>query len=229
MTVNIHSIETLGALDGPGLRTIMFFKGCPLRCKYCHNADMLSSSGGHTYSIEYLVEGAQRYKNFYGKDGGVTLSGGEPLMQPKAVITLTKALHTVDIHVTLDTSGYPYNEEVLSLVDLVILDIKHTEKADYQELTGIKIDDSLKTLAYLKAHNKPFWIRQVIVEGITDTESQIKRLKELSAGAQKIELLPYHKMGVDKWKSAGLPYALDGVPATSAKTMQKVNTWLAQY
>ncbi|MCL2847697.1 MAG: pyruvate formate-lyase-activating protein [Firmicutes bacterium] len=227
LSLNVASIETLGTLDGPGLRTIIFFKGCPLRCKYCHNADMLSFEGGEKWTIDSLVTKCIKYKNFYGENGGVTLSGGEPLTQQSpSLVLLIKELQKKDIHVVLDTSGFPFSEEVLSVVDLVILDVKHTDKEAYLDLVGVPIDDCLKSLEYLKKIGKPFWVRQVIVEGITDNVTQILKLKELAQGAEKIELLAYHKMGVNKWKTLGLKYPLENIPATSKKTMDKLNALL---
>jgi len=223
MTINIHSIETLGALDGPGLRTIFFLQGCPLRCKYCHNADMLLPNSSNAKSVDELVEKAKKYKNFYGDEGGVTLSGGEPLMQADGVVTLANALRKEGIHTALDTSGAPFNAKALEAVDMVILDIKHTDTDSYFDLVRYKIDDMLATLDFLVKNKKRFWVRQVIVEGITDSEEQIKALKQMAKGAEKIELLPYHKMGVNKWKAAGLKYAFDNVPSTSAEAMKRVN------
>jgi len=226
LKITIASIETLGALDGPGLRTIIFFKGCPLRCKYCHNADMLSFNGGENWTIDDLVTKCIKYKNFYGSDGGVTLSGGEPLAQPAAAVALIKALQKNGIHVALDTSGYPFNEDVLSAVDLVLLDIKHTDPQCFLELVGVPIDNTLKTLVYIKKIDKPFWIRQVIVKGITDSKEQVLKLKELAEGSEKIELLAYHKLGINKWKNLGLKYPLESVPATSAETIERLNKLL---
>ena len=177
-------------------------------------------------SIEELVAEANKYKVYYGNEGGVTLGGGEPLAQQNGALALIRALQHEGIHVCLDTSGVPYSEEILNEVDLTILDFKHTEPVEFLELTKYKIDDTLKTLQFLKTNKKRFWVRQVIVEGITDSDEQVLRLKELAAGAEKIELLAYHKMGVDKWKAAGFDYALDHVPATSKDTMDRVRALL---
>jgi len=216
----------MGALDGPGLRTVFFLQGCPLRCKYCHNADMLSPSSGSQKSVDELVELAYKNNNFYGDEGGVTLSGGEPLMQPKGALALLQALKRAGIHTALDTSGAPFNPEVLAAADMTILDIKHTDPSAYLDLVGYRIDDMLQTLDYLKTHNKRFWVRQVIVEGITDNETQIRTLQEAAKGAEKIELLAYHKMGEQKWKATGLANALENVPATSPETMKRVRGYL---
>ena len=219
MTINIHSIESMGALDGPGLRTIFFLKGCPLRCLYCHNADMLSFEGGEKWTIDDLVKEAKKFISFYGDDGGVTISGSEPLAQGKAVLELIKRLKKESIHTCIDTSGAPFNKEILSEVDMVLLDIKHTDKDKYQELVSYKMEDMIKTLEFLQTNKKRFWIRQVIVYGFTQNEAQVKKLKEMSKGAEKIELLPYHAMGVKKWKAAGLEYKLEGVKPPTEKAM----------
>jgi len=220
--INIHSIETMGALDGPGLRTIFFLKGCPLRCLYCHNADMLSSSGGEKKTVSELVEKAKKFINFYGDDGGVTLSGGEPLAQGNATLQLILALKKEDIHTVLDTSGAPFNKEILAASDMVLLDIKHTDKDKYKEIAGYPIDDMIKTLEFLQSNNKRFWVRQVIVNGYTDDELQVKKLKRMAKGAEKIELLAYHTMGIKKWESVGLEYKLKGVKPTSSEKLKKL-------
>ena len=226
MQIKVHSTETMGALDGPGLRTIFFLSGCTLKCRYCHNVDMLNFNAGEAKSIQELVENAKKYTMFYGDDGGVTLSGGEPLAQGVGVIELAKALKKENIHTVLDTSGTPFNPDAIDAVDMVILDIKHTDAVSYQDLAGIKIDGMLKTLEYLKQTNKRFWVRQVILQGITDSEQQIKTLKQMAQGAEKIELLAYHKMGVVKYKAAGLQYTLDHIPPTDKATMDRVNGYL---
>ena len=227
MTARIHSIETLGALDGPGVRTVIFFQGCPMRCLYCHNADMLSGVGEQK-SIEELAAFCLRYKNYYGENGGVTLSGGEPLLQAKAALALIEALKKEGIHTALDTAGAPFAPETLAAADLVILDVKHTVADEFFSLTKYKIDDTLKTLAYLQEHKKRFWVRQVIVTGITDGEAQIRKLKELARNAEKIELLPYHKMGSDKWEKAGLSYSLKGIEPPSPEVMRRLDKILSE-
>jgi len=219
--VQVASIETLGALDGPGLRTILFLQGCPLRCKYCHNADMLPFKGGTKWAISDLIKKCEQYKSFYGTNGGVTISGGEPLAQGEATYNLIVALQKKGIHVALDTSGFPYSEKLIAAADLILLDVKHTEPEGYLQLTSVPIDSMLKTLDYIKKIKKPFWVRQVTIPTITDSDEQVLKLKELSQGAIKIELLAYHKMGIKKWKAQGIPYPLDGVPAATAEIMDR--------
>ena len=218
----IHSIETLGAHDGPGIRTVVFFQGCPMRCSYCHNPDMFFAAGGEEKSVEELVRFCSRYKNYYGSEGGVTLSGGEPLLQYDAATELTLALKKEGIHTALDTSGCVCNKKALAAADLVILDIKHTDPSAFLRLTGHSIHNTLKTLEFLKSNGKPFWVRQVIVRGITDDPEQVASLKKMAAGASRVELLPYHTLGVHKWEKCGLEYTLGDVKPPSEGAMGRL-------
>ena len=220
----VHSFEPLGSFDGPGLRTVVFLSGCPMRCKYCHNPDMLGGGGGEKMSVSAVVEKALRYRAY--NSGGVTLSGGEPLMQEEFVVGLLRELKKKRIHTALDTAGRVYCEEALSLASLVILDIKHTDEAAFKELCGFAPDNMLRTLEFLKKKRKKFWVRQVTVPGITDGEDNIKKLKQMAFGAEKIELLPYHTMGVYKWEKLGLSYPLEGVKEPSPETMNRLNALL---
>jgi pyruvate formate lyase activating enzyme len=213
--LNVHSFETLGALDGPGIRFIIFLQGCPLRCKYCHNPDTWSvSTDCKVFSVSDLCNKAKRYKSYFGDNGGVTISGGEPLMQAKVLVKLMEALKNEDIKVTIDTSGAIYNSDVekcLTLCDLVILDIKHTNEIEYKKLTGGDLHTTLKVLEYLNKINKKTWLRQVIVSTITDDENQISAFKRLGLdykNVERLELIPYHKMGIEKWEKLGIPYEL---------------------
>jgi pyruvate formate lyase activating enzyme len=221
--VRVHSIETLGALDGPGIRTVVFFKGCPMRCAYCHNADALSADGGTLMSAAEIAAFAVRYKSYYGQTGGVTLSGGEPLMQADAALALTEALKAEGIHTALDTSGCIFAPAVLDAADLVILDVKHTDPQRFFDLTEYPADGTFKTLEYLKGSGKRFWVRQVIVNGFTDGGEQIKTLIKAAAGAEKTELLPFHNMGAHKWAAAGLTCRLSADAVPSAQTMARLN------
>ncbi len=227
MSLRVHSIETLGALDGPGIRTVIFLSGCVMRCKYCHNPDVCLSSGNERDEVE-LADFCNRYKEYYGKTGGVTLSGGEPLMQSAGVEKLLIELKARGISTAIDTGGGVFAPKCFDLCDLVILDVKHTDSSAFYELTKVSDDALKKTLDYLKSNKKRFWVRQVIVSGITDDENQIKELKRLSIGAEKIELLPYHTLGVEKWKKLNLDYELDGVIPPSDETMKKLNAIIKQ-
>ena len=227
MRGSIHSMETLSGRDGPGIRTVVFMQGCPLRCQYCHNPDTWEAGELNT-DTETLMKKLNRYKPYYGKDGGITLSGGEPFMQAEFVSKLLRLAKENNINTAVDTSGYFLNEYVktaLNYTDLVLLDIKHTDNIVYKELTGVNISHSLEFLDYLKQIQKPVWIRQVIIPGINDTEEQVKELTHLIKGAniKKVELLPYHTLGVYKWEKLGLDYSLNGMQPPSEATMARLN------
>lgn len=227
----VHSIETMGAVDGPGLRMVVFLQGCPLRCRYCHNPDTWAAAGGEERSSEEIAAWAKRYKRFFGREGGVTFSGGEPLLQADFVLGCVEALHKEGVHCALDTGAGLWNERAQQLfdaVDLVILDVKHSDEADFHRLTGGKIETLEQALAHLRATQKPTWVRQVIVDGYTQSVEQVRALKEKIAGihATKIELLPYHTLGVHKWEALGIPYALQGVQPPSPQTMEALRAAL---
>lgn len=225
-TIQVHSIETLGALDGPGIRTVLFLSGCSMRCKYCHNPD--TWQGGNARNIQELADWCMRYKAYYGKTGGVTLSGGEPLLQAEATVQLLQALNERGIHTAIDTGGGAYCPEALALTDLVLLDIKHPDPEAFADLTGVPQTSLLRTLSYLRAHHKRFWVRHVCVPGLTDTADVVRAVKEMAYGAEKIELLPYHTMGVAKWEKLGLTYPLAGVPQLSNAKLSELNAVLQE-
>lgn len=211
----INKIESMGLNDGPGIRTVIFFSGCKLRCLFCHNPETWKMEGT-SISVDELVEKILRFKNYYGSDGGVTLSGGEPLLQTDFIIEFCKKLKKHSINIALDTSGVGVGKysEILSLVDLVLLDIKHTDKSEYQVLTGQKMEETLKFIQELNKSNKPVWIRQVIIPGYNDNLDYIKDLalflKKIK-NIQKIEFLPYHNMAISKYKSLNIPYKWENI------------------
>ncbi len=219
----IHSIETFGAVDGPGIRFVVFMQGCPMRCLYCHNPDSWDISNGQEISIDSLLAEILKYKNYYGKEGGVTLSGGEPLLQLDFVIELFEKLKSYNINTCIDTSGIMYNtsvetdvkiDKLLSLTDLVLLDIKHIEDANHQNLTGKSNKNILNFARYLNRKNIPMWIRYVLVPGYTDNEDDIKKLRsflDTLDNIKKIEVLPYHSMGVVKYEKLKIDYKLKDV------------------
>lgn len=224
----VHSIETMGALDGPGLRMVVFLQGCPLRCRYCHNPDTWAAQGGKEWSAAELAAHAARYKRFFGREGGVTFSGGEPLMQAEFVLECVQAMHEAGIHCALDTGAGLWNdaaERLFDAVDLVILDVKHSDPVGFHRLTGGSIETLDQALIHLRATQKPVWARQVIVEGYTQSAEQVCAMREKLAGIHvvKIELLPYHTLGVHKWKALGIPYALEGAKPPSAEEMAALN------
>jgi len=214
MKGKIHSIETMGLVDGPGIRFVAFFQGCALRCSYCHNPDTWALDGGAEFSPQELFEKIKRYKPYFERSGGgLTCSGGEPLLQPKFLLELLKLCKKAGIHTALDTSGHGLGmyEEILEYTDLAILDIKHSDAASYRNLTQGKMDKMLDFSKAIKASGAKVWIRSVIVPGITDTKEHIKHVEDFAggfSGLEKVEFLPYHKLGVEKYKRMGIDYSL---------------------
>ena len=218
----LHSIETFGTGDGPGVRFVVFLQGCHLECKYCHNRDTWDINGGTYISVSELISQINRYKTYITPNGGVTISGGEPLLQPYFLISLFKELKKQNIHTAIDTSGMveltDTIKEVLSLTDLVLLDIKHINPQKCKDLVGFTNEKELAFAQYLSDNNIPTWIRQVLIPGFTDDEKDLLDLKEFIStlnSVKRIELLPYHNLGEYKWKELGFEYALKDVkPAT---------------
>lgn len=213
---NINCIESLGLKDGPGIRTVIFLQGCNLRCQYCHNPEMWNKDIHKEFFVNELMEIIKRYKPYYNKNGGITLSGGEPLLQKDFVVELFKACREEGINTCLDTAGVGLGdyEEVLSYTDLVLLDIKHINKEDYFKLVHYDINESLSFIEACNKLNKDIWIRQVIIPEINDTKEYMAELKQFLKkinNIKKIELLPYHTMAISKYKELGIPYKLEGV------------------
>ena len=207
---SIESIETFGLVDGPGIRVVVFFNGCKLRCKYCHNPEMWTKKENN-YTPQELVDKIKRYKSYFKNNGGVTFSGGEPLLHSKFIIETAKLLKQEDIHIALDTAGVGLGdyEEVLKYIDLVIFDVKHTDPDEYKELTNLEITESEEFIKVMNQLNKPVWIRQVIVPGIMDNYEYIDNLiKYLSKikNIERIDFLPFHRLGREKYISLGLKY-----------------------
>lgn len=225
----IHSIETFGTVDGPGVRFVVFFQGCNLKCKYCHNRDTWDINDGKYISVSELIEQIKKYKPYIEKTGGVTISGGEPLLQPYFLISLFKELKKINIHTAIDTSGMiEINDtikEVLSLTDLVLLDIKHIDTKKCKDLVGFDNTKELSFARYLSDNNIPVWIRQVIVPGYTDNEDDLLKLKDFINSlnnVQRVELLPYHNLGEYKWKELNDVYQLDGVRTATSDDINRV-------
>lgn len=212
----IHSVESMGLVDGPGIRIVVFFQGCSLRCKFCHNPDTWAYGDGTEYTKEELVKKIERFKPYFKDGGGVTFSGGEPLMQDEFLLEVLKLCKEKDIHTCIDTSGYGKGnyDEILKYTDLVLFDIKHFTKKGYKDITYMEIDKSLDFLQAMKRNNTKMWIRHVVIPGLTDGEEHIKELKKFISdipNVEKVELLPYHLLGVNKYDVLGIDYPLKGV------------------
>lgn len=229
LTGKIHSIETFGTVDGPGIRYVIFLQGCHLRCKYCHNRDTWDTTIGTPKKVSELVQDIQKYSDYIKfSKGGVTVTGGEPLLQPKFLIALFTELKKLGYHTALDTSGMfpltPEVKQVLSLTDLVLLDIKHIDDEKCKDLVGFSNKLELEFANYLSENGIKMWIRQVIIPGITDDENDLIRLKEFLQTlktVEKIELNPYHTLGVYKWEDLGLEYPLKGVRQANTEDIER--------
>lgn len=218
MEGRIHSFESLGAVDGPGVRFVVFMQGCSLKCKYCQNRDTWNLKGGTTYSSNEIVEKILRYKNYIMPNGGVTISGGEPLLQTKFLIELFTKLKKYNIHTCIDTSGSVVLtdeiKELIDLTDLFLLDIKCINDEKAINLTGVSNKKELEFARYLSSINKSMWIRQVLVPGYTDDEQDLIKLREFISTlkfVEKVEVLPYHDLGKFKWEQLGEVYPLENV------------------
>lgn len=225
----IHSIETCGTVDGPGIRYVVFMQGCPLRCAYCHNPDTWDYSGGKEVSTDEIFNDAIRYIPYMkASGGGVTLTGGEPTLQPEFCEDLFKKLKASVIHTALDTSGYVNIDKVKGLVkytDLFLLDIKHIDDEGHKKLTGASNRKTLEFAKYLSDEGKKMWIRHVIVPGITDDMGEIKKLADFVSSLKnvdRVEILPYHKMGVYKYEALGIPYSLKGINPPDTSKIEEI-------
>ncbi len=219
----IHSVESFGSADGPGVRYIVFLKGCNMRCQYCHNPDTWAKDGGELMTPEEVLKKALRYKTYWKEKGGITVSGGEALLQIDFVTELFRLAKEKGVNTCLDTSGNPFSmeepfkskfDELMKYTDLFMLDIKHMDDAAHRKLTGQKNQNILEMAAYLSDHGKAMWIRHVLVPGITTEEDELHRLRsflDTLKTVERVEVLPYHTLGVFKWKELGIPYQLEGV------------------
>lgn len=233
---NIHSYESMGTVDGPGIRFVVFLQGCPLRCKYCHNPDTWNIGEKKIQeSAEDTLKKIKRYKNYFGKKGGVTVTGGEPLVQSDYVLELFKLCKQEGIHTALDTSGYIFNEkvkEILKYTDLVLLDIKALDKEIYKDLTRVELDNTLKFLNYLQEIKKVVWIRHVVVPNITDDNKLLEETAKFLSKFDNIELveiLPYHTLGIFKYKELGIEYPLEGLEDLSYERKLEVMEIFKKY
>ncbi len=227
MIGKIHSFESFGTVDGPGIRYVVFLQGCPLRCQYCHNPDTWEK-GGKEYTVEQVAAQALRYKNYFGEKGGVTVTGGEPLLQIEFVIELFTRLKEEGIHTCVDTSGITFREgneacmaqfaRLLAVTDLFLLDIKHIDDEKCKVLTGQSNKNTLAFAKYLSEQGKAMWIRQVLVPELTDDEDDLRATRAFIDGlssVEKVEVLPYHTMGAVKYEKLGIDYPLKDVKTPS--------------
>ena len=216
----IHSIETMGLVDGPGIRVVIFIQGCPLRCLFCHNPDTWKKNENYLTTSKEIVDTVRKYRSYIEDNGGITLSGGEPLYQSEFTLDILKMCKKAGIHTCLDTSGVGYDkkylEDILKYTDLIILDIKAIDEDNYKKMTGKSMEEFNYFLNKVQKLQKKLWLRQVIVPTINDDIDYIKRLKKYISkirNVEKVELLPYHTMGVDKYKKLNLKYRLDNIEA----------------
>ncbi len=225
----IHSIESFGSVDGPGVRFLIFLQGCPMRCRYCHNPDTWAFGQGQEMYVDELLDKAERYRSYWGDKGGITVSGGEPLMQTDFLIELFTEAHKRGINTCIDTSAQPFNrngswfgkfEQLMKVTDTVLLDIKHIRSDEHKSLTGHDNANVLDCARYLSEIGKPVWIRHVLVPGITDNDEYLKELSSFISeldNIRRIDVLPYHSLGTFKYEKLGLDYTLNDTKAPSAE------------
>ena len=236
LKAKVHSIETFGTVDGRGIRYIIFFQGCPLRCKYCHNRDTWDKNDGKEYTVDELMQDIIKYDSYMKfSGGGVTASGGEATLQAEFLTELFARCREMGIHTCLDTSGFvdiPKIDKLLDYTDLVLLDIKHTNSEKSKELTGVGNEKALKLARHLDERCIPVWIRQVLIPGITDDVENLKSLGKFIASlnnVDRVELLPYHGMGIHKWESMGLEYELKDVKEPTAEDVRRASEIVEAY
>lgn len=225
VTGYIHSIETFGSVDGPGVRFIVFLKGCPMRCQFCHNPDTWSMDEAQRMTADELLDRASRFRSYWGREGGITVSGGEALMQMDFLVELFRKAHERGINTCLDTSAQPFTrregwlarfDELMRYTDTVLLDLKHIRDDAHRLLTAHTNRNILDCARYLSDMGKPVWIRHVLIPGITDDDDLLRELADFIhtlRNVERVEVLPYHTLGVYKYEKLGLPYALEGVPS----------------
>lgn len=237
MKGRIHSTESFGTVDGPGIRFVVFMQGCPMRCAYCHNPDTWELSGGTLRSTDEILEEYQSYKEFL-RGGGITVTGGEPLMQLEFITDLFSKAKNIGIHTCLDTSGITFTsnqkekyQKLLEVTDLVMLDLKQINEIKHRKLTGQSNEAILSFASFVSEKKKELWIRYVAVPGLTDQEEDLIQLGEFLAtlsSLKALDVLPYHTMGVDKYQRLGITYPLDGVePMSKERAIQVRNTILS--
>lgn len=228
----IHQLESFGCADGPGSRFIIFFSGCPLRCKYCHNPDTWDMTRGKLYSSDQLITEALSCKSYWGKKGGITVSGGEPLMQLDFLLELFTKAKAQGINTCIDTAGGPFTssgewfekfEKLMAVTDILLMDIKHINDEEHIKLTGKSKDNIVEMFRYLDKINKPIWIRHVLVPGITENEEYLMQTRDFIRtlhNVQRVEILPYHGLGAIKYKDMGMEYVLKDTPSPTLESVE---------
>lgn len=234
--IKVHSYESMGTFDGPGLRYVVFLQGCPFRCLYCANPDTIDAVGeSKATDPSYILEQAVSMKPFFGRRGGITFSGGEPTVQAEALIPLFRQLKEAGIHICVDTNGGVWNihvEEMLSLADLVLLDVKEIDAERHCHITGRSNEQTLRTAAWLEENGHPFWLRYVLVPTLSDAEADLQALGEHFKDykqIERVELLPYHTLGVHKYEAMGWEYKLAGVKENTPEQLEQAAEILRRY
>ncbi len=234
----IHSTESFGLVDGPGVRFVIFLQGCPMRCRFCHNPDTWEIAGGEQVSADDLLQKALRYRSYWKDNGGITVTGGEPMVQMDFLTELFTLAKAEGVHTTLDTSGVLFTlegavfekiQKLLAVTDLVMLDVKHIDDDAHRDLTAHSNKHILDFARYLDEIGKPVWIRHVLVPGINDKDEQLTRLSDFVASlsnVKRFEVLPYHTLGVPKWEKLGIDYSLKDVDPPSKELVDHANTLL---
>ena len=237
----VHSTESFGSVDGPGVRFIVFLQGCPLRCQFCHNPDtwkMTEENGAVWRSADELLNQALRYRTYWKNSGGITVSGGEPLLQIDFMLEFFKKAKEKGIHTVIDTAGGPFTreepffskfQELMKYTDLLLVDIKHIDTECHKTLTGRSNENILDMIRYLSDIKKPIWIRHVLVPEISDVDDYLIKLDQFISGlnnVKKIEVLPYHTLGTFKWKELNIPYQLEGVNPPAQDRIDNANKLL---
>lgn len=234
--IKVHSYESMGTYDGPGLRYVVFLQGCPFRCAYCANPDTIEPIGESTpTTADYIVEQAFSMKPFFGRRGGITFSGGEPTVQAQTLVPLFRRLKAAGIHICVDTNGGVWNEhveELFRLTDLVLLDVKHIDPERHKSITGRSNEQTLRTAAWLEAAGRSFWLRYVLVPGLSDDEAHLHALGRHFADysrIERVELLPYHTLGVHKYEALGWKYPLEGTRENTPEQLARAESILRSY
>lgn len=241
MRGRIHSTESFGSVDGPGVRYLIFLKGCNMRCLFCHNVDTWQKETSDLRTAEELLDKAERYRSYWGKEGGITVSGGEPLLQIDFLLDLFTKAKARGIHTCIDTAMQPFTREepffskfeaLMKVTDLLLVNIKHIDPQMHQKLTGVPNDNILDGFRYLSEIEKPIWVRHVLVPEWTDRDDYLMKTREFLdtlSNVKRVDVLPYHTLGVFKWKALGIPYRLEGIDPPSEERIENARKILRAF